>query len=79
MKIIVTILATNLVTNLHECLSRPFVETKKKESNFQQVGDLLTRNIYFLFIARRALFQRYAEFNRISLHVNSARIMVSCI
>ena len=60
-----------------------FRGNQKQESNFQQVSDLVTRNIsVFLFIASRALFQSYAEFNtfvkRISLHVIPSRIIVSC-
>ena len=35
----------NLVINLFLFHFRPFVETRKQESNFQQVGDLVTRNI----------------------------------
>ena len=40
MKIIVTIIPANLVTNL--LLS--IVRNQKQESNFQEVGDLVTRN-----------------------------------
>ena len=46
-KIIITIIPTNLVTISLLSLVCPFVETKKQESNFQQVGGLVTRNISF--------------------------------
>ena len=47
MKIIVTIIPTDLVTNLLLSSFCPFLQTKnqKQESGFQQVGGLVTRNI----------------------------------
>ena len=40
-----------------------FSRNQRQESNFKQVGRLVTRTIYvFLFMASCALFQRYAEF-----------------
>ena len=44
MKIIVTIIPTDLVTNLL-LSSFSFLTNQKQESGFQQVGDLVTRNI----------------------------------
>ena len=43
-----------------------FLTNRKQESGFQQVGSLVTRNIYVFFIASRTLLQSYAEFNRLS-------------
>ena len=44
MKIIVTITTTNVATNSILPLYFPFVETKKQELNFQEVGGLVTKN-----------------------------------
>ena len=41
-----------------------FRRNQKQESNFQQAGGLVTRNISVLFIASRGLLQSHAEFNR---------------
>ena len=42
------------------------LKNEKRESGFQQVGGLVTRNIsIFLFIASQALLQSHAEFNRL--------------
>ena len=46
MKIIVTMIPSSLVTSSLLSLPCPFIETKKKESNFQQVGGLVTRNSF---------------------------------
>ena len=55
----VFIIPADLVTNL-------ILSNQKQESDFQQVGGLLTRNrSVFLFIASRALLRSYAEFNRL--------------
>ena len=44
---IVTVIPTNLVTNSLLSLVFPFVErNQKQESNFEQVGDLVTGNIF---------------------------------
>ena len=46
-----------------------FRRDQKQESNVQQVGGLVTRNIsVFLLLASRALLQRYTEFNRLLLN-----------
>ena len=42
-----------------------FLTSQKQESGFQQVDGLVTKNICFLFMASRALFQNHAEFNRL--------------
>ena len=47
MKIVVTIIPTLLVTNSLLFLFCSFVETKKQQSTFQQVGCLVSRNISF--------------------------------
>ena len=44
-EIIVTIILANLVTNLFLFTFYPFLETKKRESNFQEFGSLVARNI----------------------------------
>ena len=63
MKIIVTIIPTDLVTNL---LLSSFCPFQKQESGFQQVGGLVTRNISdFLSVTSRAILQSHAEFNRL--------------
>ena len=54
-----------------------FRRNQKQESNFQQVGVLLTRNIVvFLFIASRAPLQTYAKCNRLTCF--PARTIVPC-
>ena len=67
MKIIVTIIATDLVTNLHLSFCLSFRTNQKQESGVQQAGGLVTRNIsvFFLFIASRILLQIPAELNRL--------------
>ena len=37
---------------------------QRQKSGFQQIDGLVTKNIWFLFIASRALLQRHVEFNR---------------
>ena len=65
MKIIVTVIPKNLVTNLLFS-SFSFLTNLKQESGFWQVGGLVTRNIsVFLFIESRALLQSHTEFNRL--------------
>ena len=44
MKIIVTIISTDIVTNRF-ILFLSFLRNQKQESDFQQVGGLVTRNI----------------------------------
>ena len=47
MKMTVAIIPTNLVANLILSLFFcPFIETKKQESNFQEIGGLVTRNSF---------------------------------
>ena len=66
MKIIVTVIPTDIVTKFAFILFLSFLENQKQESDFQQVDGLVTRNIsVFLFIASRALLKRYAEFRRL--------------
>ena len=45
MKIIVTIIPTDLVTNFAFTLFLSFLTNEKQESGFQQVGGLVSRNI----------------------------------
>ena len=47
MKIIVTIIPTDLVTNSSLSSFFPFLKNQKQEPGFQQDGSLVTRNIYF--------------------------------
>ena len=62
MKMIVTMVPKEIVTNSLLSFFLCFHRNQKQESSFQQVGRLLIRNIFaFLFIASRALLQRYAE------------------
>ena len=42
----IIIMPSNLVTNLLLFFCFPFVKTKQQESIFQQVGDLVTKNIH---------------------------------
>ena len=53
-----------------------FRRNQKQEPKFQQIGDLVTRNISaFLFKASHDLLQRYAEFKRLF----PVRIIVPCL
>ena len=62
MKIIITIITKNLDLNSLVSLFWTFVETRKKEPNFQEVSGLVKKNIsVYLFIASRALFQHCAK------------------
>ena len=70
-----------LVANSLLSLFLPFLTKQKKESGFQQVGGLVTKNIsVFLFIKSRALLQSHAKFNKlfigIFLHVTPVSIIV---
>ena len=49
MKIILTIIPTNLVTNCLLSLSYPFLETKNQVQVFKHVVGLVTRNVSFFF------------------------------
>ena len=42
----------------------PLVETENKESNFQQLGALTTKNTCLLIMTSCALIQMYVKFNR---------------
>ena len=65
MKIIATIIATNLFANSLFVLFLSFLKNQKQQSGFQQIDDLVTRNIsVYLFIASRALIQSHSELNR---------------
>ena len=64
MKIIVTSVPTDLVTNSLLSSFCSFLQTKNKNLGFQQVDGLVPRNS-FLFIASRTLLQSRAEFNRL--------------
>ena len=46
MKIVATIIPTNLVKNLLSSLTLRFRRNQNLESNFQQVGGLIRRNIF---------------------------------
>ena len=62
MKIIVTIIPTNLVTNSLLFLFCPFIETKNKNQVFSKLVVWQQGIVCFLFISSRALLQRYAKF-----------------
>ena len=72
-KIIVTMIPADLGTNSNLVIFitdlviffLSFLTSQKQESGFQQVDGLVTKNICFLFMASRALFQNHAEFNRL--------------
>ena len=76
-KINTTMIPTNLVKILLLFLFGPFIETKKQESNFQQVSVFC-----FLFVARCALLQDMPNgidfYKRIFLNVIPPCIIVSC-
>ena len=46
MKVIATIITTNLVTNSLLSLFRPFIKKQKQESNFQEVDGMVTKNSF---------------------------------
>ena len=54
--IIATIILTDLVTNSLLSFFLSFLTNQKQESGFQQVGCLVTKNIWFLFIASVMLY-----------------------
>ena len=75
MKIIVTIILADLVTNL--------VTNQKQKSGFQQVGGLVTRNISVFCLSRVALYFKAMPhsinfYKGIFLHVIPVRIIVPC-
>ena len=67
MKIAVTLIPTDLVTNLLLFYFCPFLQTKKNESGFQQVGAMVTRNIS-VFCLKRVTFYFKAMPNSIDFH-----------
>ena len=63
MKLIVTKILTDLATNSPlSFFFCPFLQTKKQESGFPQIGGLATRNISVC--QSSALLQSHDEFNR---------------
>ena len=84
MKIIVTIIPTDSVTNSLLFSFCPFFQTKKQELGFQQVDGLVTRNIFAFYLQRVGLYFKAMPnsinfYKGISLHVISVRIIVPCI
>ena len=78
MKMIVTVISTDLVTN-----STDLATNQKQESGVQQVGDLGTRNNSVFCLQRVALFYKATpnsiDFHKgIFLHVIPARIIAPC-
>ena len=65
MKIVVIIIPTDLVTNSLLSSFCPYLQPKKQESGFEQVGGLVTKNICFLFIVSRAILESHTEFNKL--------------
>ena len=65
MKIIVSIIPADLVTNSLLSYFCPFLQTKSKYQVFSKLVVWLQEIFCFLFIASRALLQRHTEFNRI--------------
>ena len=82
MKIIVTTIPTDLVTNsLLSSLS--FLTNQKQRSDFQQVGGLVMRNISVFYLQRVALYLKAIPnatdfYKGIFLHVIPVRIIVPC-
>ena len=64
-KIIVTMIPMNLVTNSLLSLVCPFVEIKNKNQISSSWWSGNEKYFCALFMASRALIQRYAEFNRL--------------
>ena len=80
MKVIVTIILTDLVTNSLLSSFCPFLQTKQK-SSFQQVGGLVMRNISVFCLQRVALYFKTTPnsidfYKGIFLHVIPVRIIV---
>ena len=77
MKKIVTIIPTNLATNSYKftfVLFLSYHTNQKQESNFQQVGGLVTRNSFVFCLQRIALYFKAMPnsidvYKRIFLHV----------
>ena len=65
MKIIVTIIPTDLVNNSLLSSFCPFLQTKNKNQFFHKWWSGNEKYFYFLFIASHALLQSHAEFNRL--------------
>ena len=81
MKIIVTIIPTDLVTNLFLSVFLLFLTNQKQESGFHQVGGLVKRNISVFCLQQVALYFK-AMLNSIDFykgifrHVNPVHIIV---
>ena len=85
MKIIVTIIPTDLVTNWLLFLFLSVLTNQKQESGFQQVGGLVTRNISVFCLLQVALFLKAMPNSinfdkRVFLHVRTipVRIIAPC-
>ena len=73
MKIIVTIIPTDLVTNSPLSSFLSFLTNQKQESDFQQVSGLVTRNIRVVLY-----FKAMSISIDFFLHVVSVRIIAPC-
>ena len=83
MKIIVTIIATYLVTNFLLSSLFSFLTYQKQESGFQQVGGLVTTNIsvfclYRVMLYFKAMLNSRDFYKGIFLHVIPVHIIVPC-
>ena len=80
-KIIVTIILPDLVTNSLLFSFCPFLQTKKPESRVQQVGGVVTRNTCFLFKGSALYFKVMPNsvdfYKGILLHGIPVRVTVS--
>ena len=65
MKLIVTIIATNVVANSHLSLFCPALETKNKNQVLPSWWSGNKKCFCFLFIAIRSLLQSHTESNRL--------------
>ena len=83
MKITVTILARNLVTSFTSIPFLSFHRNQNQESNFQQVGSLITRNRIAFCLYRVALYFKdipnsIGFYKMIFVHAIPVRIIVPC-
>ena len=81
MKIVVTIIPTDLVTNLLLSFFLSFLTNQKQESGFQQVGGLVTRNISVFCLRPVVLYFKDMPnsidfYKRIFFHVIPVRVVV---
>ena len=83
MKIVVTVIPTDLPRNLLLSSFFSFLADQKEESGFQQVGGIIARNIlFFVYIESRSTSKscKTIDFYKgIFLHVIPVRIIVPCI